>query len=147
MRRESVIVFGLKEKVIKSKFERENDELKRAKELIGKVDDDNTELQEEIEEVYRLGKYEEGRDRPLKIRLKTQIAAGKVLSRTWKLTQTDLYKDVWIREDLNEEERTRRNELSKEAKEKNQQRSETEKNEFFWRILDGKIKKWYLRGK
>lgn len=82
-RKKSAIVFGLKEKVIKSNLEREKEKLNRAKDLVGEVDDDNTVMSEEIEVEYRLVKYEEGKDRPLRIRMKTQIAAGRILSRTW----------------------------------------------------------------
>ncbi|KAK3878776.1 hypothetical protein Pcinc_016587 [Petrolisthes cinctipes] len=116
-----------------------------ATEIIGEVEEENMDYEREIEEVYRLGKYEEGRDRPMKIKLKSHAAAMNILGRTWKLAQTEKYKKVWIREDLNEEERARRNELIEDAKEKNEQRTETEKNKFYWRVLDGKLKKWYIK--
>lgn len=144
-KKRSVIVFGLKEKVLTSKFERGKEELKLAREIIGEVGEENMDSEGEIEEVYRMGKYDEGRDRPMKIKLRSQAAATSILDRTWKLAQTEKYKKVWIREDLNEEERARRNELIKDAKEKNEQRSETEKNKFYWRVLDGKTKKWYIK--
>lgn len=144
-KKKGVIVFGLKEKVLTTRKERVKEELDVARAIIGEVDDENKELGEEIEEVFRLGKYEEGKDRPMKIKFKTQVAATRVLERTWKLAQTENYKKVWIREDLNEEERAKRNELINEAKEKNGQRSEEEENRFYWRVLEGKMKKWYLK--
>lgn len=144
-KKKGVIVFGLKERVLTIRNERVKEELKVAKDIIREVDDDNTELGEDIEEVFRLGKYEEGKDRPMKIKFKTQVAATRVLERTWKLAQVVRYKGVWIREDLNEEERARRNELISEAKEKNEQRSEEEKNRFYWKVLEGKIRKWFIK--
>lgn len=145
-KKQCVIVFGLKEKVLPSRNERVKDEMKVARDIISEVGDDNMELDEEIEEVYRLGKYEEGRARPMKIKLRTQAAVMKVLGRTWKLAQTEEFKRVWIREDLNEDQRAKRNEAIQEAREKNDQRSEEEKSRFFWRVLDGKVRKWFTKG-
>lgn len=144
-KKKSVIIFGLKEKVLNNRSDRVKEELKVAREIIKEVEEDNAEVVEEIEEVFRLGKYEEGKARPMKIKFKSQAAATKVLERTWTLAQTERYKDVWIRKDLNEEERARRNELMNEAKEKNDQRSEEEKNRFYWRVVEEKIKKWYIK--
>lgn len=116
-----------------------------ARGIVGEVGDNNMDLPVEIDEVYRLGKYNEGTDRPLKIKFRTQVAATKVLDKTWKLAQSEEYKDVWIREDLNEEERTKRKKLVNESKEKNDQRLESEKNEFYWRVINGQVKKWYKK--
>ena len=145
-KKQCVVVFGLEERVLPYKTEREREELRLAKDVVQAVQDPDTGLEKEIEVVYRLGKYEVGKVRPLKIRFTNQIAAMKVLDRTKNLAEVEEYKKVWIRADLNEEERAARNELIKEAKEKNGQRSEAEKNTFFWRVLDGRIKKWYVKG-
>ncbi len=130
-KKKSVMIFGLKEKVVNFRSERLKEEMKVAKEVIQEVDKDNTEAAEEIEEVYRLGKYAEGKDRPMKIIFRIQVAVTKILERTWRLAQTEKYKGVWIRKDLNEEERARMNELINEAKTKNEQRTEEEKNRFY----------------
>lgn len=42
-------------------------------------------LTEEIEEVYKLGKFEEGKDTPLKFKFSTQSTVKRVLSRSWRL--------------------------------------------------------------
>ncbi len=48
---------------------------------------------------------------------------------------------------MNEEERANMNELIKEAKTKNEQRSEEERNRFYWNVVEGKIKEWYVKRK
>lgn len=77
----------------------------------------------------------------MKIKLKSQAATVRILGRTLKLAQIEEFKRVWIREDLNEEQRARRNEAVQEVKEKNDQRSEEERARFFWRVIDGKVRK------
>ncbi|KAK3888555.1 hypothetical protein Pcinc_007407 [Petrolisthes cinctipes] len=93
-KKKGVIVFGLKEKVSTTRKDRVKEDLKVARPIIGEVEDDNTESGEEIEEVFRLGKYQEGKDRPMKIKFKTRVAATRVLEKTWKLAQTEKYKKV-----------------------------------------------------
>ncbi len=83
----------------------------------------------------------------MRIKFKTQVAALRALERTWRLAQKEKYKEVWIRKDLNEEERASMNELIKEAKTKNEQRSEEERSRFYWRVVEGKIIKWYVKRK
>ena len=46
-----------------------------------------------------------------------------------------------------EEEKVRFNVLIKKAKEKNEMRMEEEKHKFYWRVLDLKVKKWYIQEK
>ncbi|MPC36423.1 hypothetical protein E2C01_029880 [Portunus trituberculatus] len=56
------------------------------------------------------------------------------------------HKDIWIKRDMNLEEREKEKVLRIEAKEKNERKTEIEKN-FYWRVLDMSLKKWYLRKK
>ena len=55
------------------------------------------------------------------------------------------YKKVWIRKDMNKEEREEENELKKSAKEKNEARTEMEKRKFYWRVIDLRLRKWYRK--
>ena len=43
------------------------------------------------------------------------------------------------------EEREKERDLRDEAKEKNERRTETGKKKFYWRVLDMKLRKWYIR--
>ena len=45
------------------------------------------------------------------------------------------------------EEREKERELRNEAREKNKMRTETEKEKFFWRVLDMKLRKWFIKGR
>ncbi len=59
-----MVLKGLKEKLVLSRAERGKQEMKGAKEIIGEVDD-SMEAGEEIEEIYRLGNYEQEQHRPM----------------------------------------------------------------------------------
>ena len=147
-KKRSVVVFGLKEEKMPLRHEREVREKKVAEGVLVAVQDGNTEaraLGDDIEEVVRLGKYEEGKQRPMRIRMRSQVVAEQVLAGSWRLAKREEYKKVWVRPDLNEEERAKLNELWNEAKEKNQNRSETEKKKFYWRIKDMRLRKWYIK--
>ena len=147
-KKKCIIVFGLKEEIMPIRQEREVKERKVAEGVLAAIQDNNTEakeISEEIEEVIRLGKFEEGKQRPMRIKLKLQTTAEHALARSWRLATSEEYKKVWVRQDLNEEERAKLNELWNEAKEKKRNRSETEKKRFYWRIKDMKLRKWYIK--
>ena len=117
------------------------------KAIIQTVQENNQELEKDVDETYRIGKYTEGGLRPLKVKMISQISVEEVLARTGKLAQRMEYKDVWIKREMNLEEREKERELRKEAREKNEKRTETEKEKFFWRVLDMKLRKWFIKGK
>ena len=106
---------------------------------------DREEWNKEVEDCWRLGKYSKGESRPLKIRLKSTKAAEEILSNSWKLSEDERYSKVIIRKDLNVEERNTMREVNREVKEKNENRTEAEKANFYYRNMDGNIRKWFLR--
>ena len=69
-----------------------------------------------MEEYHRIGKFEEKKDRPLKIKFATQVQAEEVLNGAWKLAGVEEFKKVWINKDLDEEEKITLRELVKDAK-------------------------------
>ena len=145
-KKKCAIVFGLKEEHNPVRSKREKDELQNIKKLIKVFNEEEEEaIEKEIDEVGRIGKYKEGGKRPVRIKFKSQTAAGEVLQRSGKLKVTEEYKTVWIKKDMNEEERAEEKDLWNEMKEKNGQRTEEEKKKFFWKIRDGKLRKWYLQ--
>ena len=79
---------------------------------------ETNECQGEIEEVSRIGKYEEGKNRPMRIKFKSQTSAEEVINGAWRLGKREDYRKIWIRRDMNEEERNKTSELWKQAKEK-----------------------------
>lgn len=50
--------------------------------IVQMVVDDSEKIQREIK-AHRLGKYEEGGGRPLKVKLKSQVGADKIKNKTW----------------------------------------------------------------
>ena len=144
-KKKCAIVFGITEKKDMVRNRREREEAQSVKELIKVLNDEEDEaLEKEIDEIHRIGKYVEGGKRPIRIKFKSQSAATDVLQRTGKLKEMESYKTVWIKKDLNEDERTTEKELWNEMKEKNGQRSEEEKKKFYWKVKDGRMKKWFL---
>ena len=138
-----VVIFGDKEKNIPNRVIREREELKRAKEILGKVmeeeEDENRDIH--IEEIHRIGKY----TRPMKIRLNSQAAAEFILKRTGLLRKAEGMKDIYIRREMNEEERNKVKELKEEAKAKHEERTKEQAEKFIWRVVDMKIRKWWLK--
>jgi len=145
-KKKCVIIFGVKEKILPVRPIREKDEMEVVKDILQVVQEENPDQDEEIEEVSRLGRYEEGGTRPMKVKFRSQIKASEILSRSWKLAQREEYKKIWIRKDLNEEERANMNELLQEAKQKNEMRTEEEKKRFYWKVREQRMIKWYLQG-
>ncbi|MPC48621.1 hypothetical protein E2C01_042401 [Portunus trituberculatus] len=75
----------------------------------------------------RLGKYEEGKTRAIKIMLKSQVTAEGLLSNAWKLKDAQEMKMIYVRRSMTEEERAMMRELATEVREKNEARSEDDK--------------------
>jgi len=145
-KKKCVVIFGVKEKMLPVRPIREKDEMKVVKDILKVVQEENSDQDEEIEEVSRLGRYEEGGMRPMKVKFRSQVKACEILSRSWKLAQREEYKKIWIKRDMNEEERANMNELLQEAKQKNETRTEEEKKMFYWKVRDQRMIKWYLQG-
>ena len=137
----------LKKKVLPKKNIRQEEAKKVVKEVFNMVQEENSEIEEEIEEIHRLGKYEEGGMHPLKVKFRSQATAQDIIFKAWKLAKIYSYKKIWLRIDMTEKERARLNELIKKVKEKNEMRTEEEKQKFYWRVLDLKVKKWSIQEK
>ena len=98
----------------------------------------------EMEESVRLGSYEEGKNRPLKLKMRSQVAAEAILRRAWKLKDHEETKAIYIRRNMTQEEREKVRELVTEMKERNEARSEEERNKFFWKVRNERLKKWWI---
>lgn len=144
-KKKCLVIYGLTEKKNPVKYTREKEEKELVKKVVKEVQGEDLDLEREIEEVYRIGKYSEERKRPLKVKLRSQVVVDEILSKTGKLATREEYKEVWIKRDMILEEREKERELRREAKEKNEERTETDKGRFYWRVLDMKLKKWYIK--
>ena len=139
-----VVVFGVKEENIMDRLERDRKEKEKIRQIVTEVVEDEDRAMGQVEEYYRIGKFEENKDRPLKIKFATQLQAEEVVNGAWKLARKDVWKKVWINRDLDEEERIKQRELVGEAKEKNDNRTEEEKK-FYWKAVDLRIRKKYYK--
>ena len=88
------------------------------KKVVRQVQDGTQSLEQEVEETHRIGKYNEVNTRPLKVRKRSQLAVEEITARASRLAQTEEYKEIWIKRDMNLEERQKEKDLRQEAKEK-----------------------------
>ena len=79
----------------------------------------------------------------MKIKLKLQASAEEILAGSWRLAREKRFKKVWLKQDLNEDERIKLDELWEEAKKRKKQ----VKMRFYWKVKDMKLRKWYIRRK
>ena len=138
-----VVLFGIKEEKNSDKVLRERYELNKIKNILSRLGDDW--MQGEIDKIVRLGRFEEGRDRPVKLRLYSQAAAEEILRNSWKLKEQEPYKKVYIRRNMTEEERDKMNEMLSIAKQRNDDRTDEERLQFFWKVKNEKLRKWWIR--
>ncbi|MPC77057.1 hypothetical protein E2C01_071499 [Portunus trituberculatus] len=52
------------------------------------------ELDQEVEEVFRLGRYSEEGRRPMKVRMRSQVEVEDIMERKRKLADDTKYKDI-----------------------------------------------------
>ena len=140
------MIFGITEEPNHNRQRREERDRMEVSEVLKVLQEEGQNLEGEIEEIYRIGRYnDEKRNRPLKVRLSSQRIAEDILTKTGKLSKTGGLERVWVKRDLNNEERNKEKELRKEAKDKNERLTEDEKKRFFWRVVDMRMRKWYLK--
>ena len=144
-KKKCVVIFGMKEDEEPNRFERERVERANITKTLMEVKREDSKLENEVEEFRRLGKYVQGKSRPLKIKFKSQVDAEEALAGASKLAKKEETKNIWIKKDLNREERAKVSELWTEATAKNEERTEEEKKVFYWKVTNMKIRKWYLR--
>ncbi|MPC60347.1 hypothetical protein E2C01_054389 [Portunus trituberculatus] len=89
------------------------------------------ELDQVVEEVIRLGRYSEGSRRPMKVRMRSQVTVEEIMARKGELADDTEHNDIWIKRDMNLEEKEKEKVLRYEAKEKNKKRTEIEKKNFY----------------
>ena len=138
-----IMVFGVKEDKIEDRTEREKMEKKKIEKVITNVVEEGEQALKAMEEFHRVGKYEENKVRPIKIKFVSQSQVEEIINGTWRLGGKDEFKGVWINRDLDEEERKNLKELVTEARRKNDLRTEEEKKKFYWRVIDLRLKKRY----
>lgn len=139
----SLIIFGNKENEIESRVNRDKEEDKFVKDVIGELMVYN--VDKEIAEFRRIGKYEKDKVRPLKVTFMNSQVLEEVLRNAWKLKDSEKYSGLMIRRDLSKEDREVLKGKLEEAKAKNNERSEDEAKTFFFKVVGLRIVKWYLK--
>ncbi|MPC75079.1 hypothetical protein E2C01_069463 [Portunus trituberculatus] len=86
--------------------------------VIRRVQDSTQEFEQEVEEVVRMGRYTEGGKRPMKVKMRSQVAVEEIMTRKGKLADDVDHKEIWIEKGMNLEEREKEKALRGEAKEK-----------------------------
>ncbi len=77
---------------------------------------EDSQVVKRVEEFHRIGKCEEEKMRPIRIRFAIQVQAEEVNNGSRRLSGDEEYKNVWISIDLDETERLKQKELINEAK-------------------------------
>ncbi|MPC85589.1 hypothetical protein E2C01_080370 [Portunus trituberculatus] len=93
--------YGMRERKNPNKFIREREEREMAKTVIKRVQDSTQEFDLEVEKVIRLGRYSEGGKRPMKVKMRSQVAAEEIMARKGKLADDVDHKEIWINRDKN----------------------------------------------
>ncbi|MPC78625.1 hypothetical protein E2C01_073117 [Portunus trituberculatus] len=100
-KKKSFVIYGMKEKKNPSKFIRERKEKELAKTVIKRVQDSTQEFDQKVEEVIRLGRYSKGGRRPMKVKMRSQVAVEEIMGRKGKLADDVEHKDIRIKRDMN----------------------------------------------
>ncbi|MPC69613.1 hypothetical protein E2C01_063843 [Portunus trituberculatus] len=58
------------------------------------VQDSTQELEQEVEDMIRLGRYSEGGRRPIKVRMRSQVVVEEIMTRKAKLADDTEHKDI-----------------------------------------------------
>ena len=143
-KKRSVVVSGLKEEKTRDWQERRVKEEERVRTLVNKISEEEN-MFGEVEDYMRLGKYEEGKSRAMKITLKSQVATECLLRNAWKLKDSHGTKMIFVRRNMSQEERAKMRELVGEVKDKNEARTEEEKKQFFWKVRNDRVWKWWTK--
>ncbi|MPC83970.1 hypothetical protein E2C01_078694 [Portunus trituberculatus] len=88
------------------------------KTIIKRVQDGTEEFDQEVEEVIRLGRYSEGVKRPMKVKMRSQVAVEEIMARKGKLADDVDHKEIWIKRDMSLDEREKEKAVRREAMEK-----------------------------
>ena len=140
-----VVIYGDREYVQKDWKQRISEQRKKIESIFNTIEEGNRNWEDEIEEIRRLGRFRDGKARPIRVKFVNEMTPKGLLTRAGKLRDSNNYGDIKIKKLLDEDERAELKKLLEEARVRNGDRSEEDKNEFFWRVVDLNLRKWYIR--
>ncbi|MPC61914.1 hypothetical protein E2C01_055991 [Portunus trituberculatus] len=76
--------------------------------------------------------------------MRSQVAVEEIMTRKGKLADDIECKDIWIKRDMNLKEREKEKVLRNEVKGKKNKKMDIKKINFYRRVVDMRLKKWYL---
>ncbi|MPC87232.1 hypothetical protein E2C01_082089 [Portunus trituberculatus] len=94
-KKKSFVIYGMGEKKNPNKFTREHEEREMAKMVIKMVQDSTQEFDQEVEEVVRLGRHTEGGKRPMKVKMRSQVAVEEIMAKKGKFANDVNHKEIW----------------------------------------------------
>ena len=129
----SIVITGVKESLRESWQDREKDDDRSVHEILRVMHQEWA--YHDITNRYRLGRYnkQESGPRPIKITFLGEVTQREVLKHTWTLKQNRRLARVYVRRDLTKDERMKINKINEETKKRNNERTEQQKSEFFWK--------------
>jgi len=138
-----IVILGHEEKVVEDGIERYNEDKKLIVDILKVI---NPEFAEQnIIAHRRLGLFEKGKKRPLKVTFLNKQIVTDIIKKAKVLATHEEYKKIWIRENMTKDDRVTLQKKLEEVKNKNEQRTEEEKNLFIWRVRGLQAKQIYYR--
>ena len=111
-RRSNIVIHGLKDSREDAQQEIDGNAVKKVINEGLKLD-----AQRHVEEVYRIGKFNAGKCRPIRIKIKTMEGRSEILKRAKMLKETELFSKVYISLDLTKKQQSKDKELRDKLKE------------------------------
>ena len=142
-RKKSLILLGHKEEETRIKEDRKQKEKEYTEKLIkGLMGNEENKVKYNA---HRLGIFKGGTKRPVKMIFEDAETVDKLLKNGYKMKHLKGDEKLTLRRDLSLKEREELNIKLKEARRMNSQRSDAEKEFFFYKVREGKIVKHFLR--
>ena len=129
----SIVITGVKESQRETWQDRERDDDRSVYEILRVMQLEYA--YHEITSRYRLGRYDRQKpgSRPIKVTFTGELTQREVLKHTWTLKQNKRFASVYVRRDLTKDERMKINKIGEETRKRNNERTEHQKTEFFWK--------------
>ena len=126
-----VVIYGDKEFEQKDWKVRTANQRKTIENILDTVDDSDRTWANEIMEIRRLGKFRDGKARPIRVKFAKEETAQGILRTAYRLKDNEDFRNIKIKELMDEEDRAKLKSLLEQATKNNEQRTEEEKNTFF----------------
>ena len=111
-RRSNIVLFGLKES---SKEQQRENDINMVKKILS--EGLNLDPERHVEEVFRIGRYDSKKTRPIRVKIKTLEGRAEILKRSKMLKEKEEHSEVYIAMDLTRKQQSKDRELRDKLKE------------------------------